>query len=122
MSILQISVTDLSKLSDSQIATSVKIEAATIRAAQRDSKVVSQSGDRRGQLEQTTETVDGNGKFIGKQQVKWTYYPEGNVDSIIITETDATGKVIDSKVIKHNVSGVTGSPVTVPVTPVVGVV
>ena len=107
MGILQTPAASLEKMTKDQIIAAITAEADAERAAMRESRVVSQSGDARGQLEQTTETVNGNGKLIGRQQALWTYYEAGNVDTITITETDAAGKVIGKpQIIKHSTYGV----------------
>ncbi len=105
MSILDKTAVELNALSKAQMVTAIIDEQTAIRAEQRISKVISQSGDKRGMLEMTTGTVDGNGNLIGNRQAFWTYWPKGNVRDITIIERDGTGAETSRQVVKHRESG-----------------
>jgi hypothetical protein len=61
-----------------------------------------------GLQETQTETVRDveTGALVATKTIAWTYYAkEGCVDTITIVETDAAGKVVNNKIIKHFTTG-----------------
>ena len=60
-----------------------------------------------GQIERQTETIRDveTGALISTKTITWTYYETGEVDEIIISETDADGKKLSQKKIKHYKDG-----------------
>ncbi len=105
MGILDKTAAELNALTKPQLVTMIADEQIAIRTDQRISKIISQSGDKRGQLEQTIETRDGNGTLISTSQTIWTYFKAGNVDTITIIEKDSKGKETSRQVVKHAESG-----------------
>jgi len=56
-------------------------------------------------LREVRETRDLLGKLISTQEVGWTYFKNGNVDTITTVGKDAKGKETSRKVVKHNEGG-----------------
>jgi len=78
-----------------------------------ETKLIVSEGDRRGQLREVRETRDAYGVLVGISETTWTYWPNGNVDTITITEKDAKGKPIDTKEVKHGELGGLLKPVAI---------
>ena len=96
---------ELNSMAQADLVASIIAQRNDELANERDTVIVSQSGDSRGQLEQTMQTIDGLGNVIGSQQALWTYYPAGNVDEITTIEMDADGNETSRQVVKHAESG-----------------
>ena len=71
----------------------------------RETRTTVSTGDKRGQLKEVRETRDINNKLISTQEVLWTYYPAGNVDTITTIEKDSKGVEIRREVVKHREGG-----------------
>lgn len=103
MTILEKSPVELSTMTKAQILAAIAADQDALRAEQRDIRVVSQSQDSRGMLEQTIETVDGNGKLIGRTEKTWSYYERATdgVKDINIKEYDGAGKLVRYQTVQH---------------------
>ncbi len=103
MGILDTSAIELSAMTKAQIIAAITADQDAVRTEQRDTRVVSQSGDTRGMLEQTIETRDGNGKLIGRTERAWTYYERATdgVRDEDIKEYDGAGKLVRYQTVQH---------------------
>lgn len=93
------SLTELNLMTKAQLITA-------LTENRQETRTIISEGDRRGQTREVRETRDVTGKLVSRQEVTWTYYPAGNVDTITISEADAEGKPIGKpQVIPHAESG-----------------
>lgn len=58
-----------------------------------------------GRLLRVYQTTDVLGNKLSSQKIEWTYYPTGEVDTIVISDLDALDTVISTKTIKHFIDG-----------------
>lgn len=98
MDLSSLSVTELNALSKDQII----FELTKDRT---ETKTIASKGDKRGQLQEIRETRDLAGKLVSTQEVVWTYFRNGNVNSITIIDKDSKSKETGCKVVKHNEGG-----------------
>lgn len=105
MGILAKSPAELTAMTKPEILTAIAQEQNELRAAERNTVVVSQSEhpEGRGMLERTEETRDGNGKLISTTRKTWTYHekPTDGVHDITTVETDGTGKETRNDTVRH---------------------
>ena len=98
MELSSLSVTELNKMSKPQLISAL-IEDRT------DTRTILSTGDKRGQLREVRETRDLADKLLSSQEVTWTYFKNGNVDTITTVDKDAKGKETSRNVVKHNEGG-----------------
>jgi len=70
-----------------------------------ETKTIVSTGDKKGQLKEVQETRDLAGKLLSNQEVLWTYFKNGNVNTITTIEKDAKGLETSRKVVLHNEGG-----------------
>jgi len=70
-----------------------------------ETKMIISTTDKRGQLREVRETRDLKGSLVASQEVNWTYYKNGNVDTITVVDKDAKGAEISCRVVRHNEGG-----------------
>ena len=70
-----------------------------------DTKCIVSTTDKRGQLREVRETRDLKGNLVSSQEVLWTYFKNGNVDTITTIDKDAKGTVINKRIVRHNEGG-----------------
>ena len=70
-----------------------------------DTKCIVSTGDKRGQLREVRETRDLRGNLLSSQEILWTYFKNGNVNTITTIDRDAKRITTNKKVVKHNEGG-----------------
>jgi len=99
MDLTSLSVTGLNALSKAQIITALTEDRT-------ETKTIVSTGDKRGQFREVRETKDLAGKLLSSQEVNWTYFKAGNVDTITTINKDANGNPVGKpQIVKHNESG-----------------
>ena len=98
MELSSLSVTELNKMSKPQLISALTEDRT-------DTRTILSTGDKRGQLREVRETRDFAGALLSSQEVAWTYFKNGNVDTITTVDKDANGKETNRKVVKHNEGG-----------------
>ncbi len=66
-----------------------------------ETKTIVSIGDKRGQLREARETRNVSGNLVSSQEVLWTYFKGGNVDTITIIDRDGKGVETKRQVVKH---------------------
>uniref|UniRef100_A0A6M3J1L1 Uncharacterized protein n=1 Tax=viral metagenome TaxID=1070528 RepID=A0A6M3J1L1_9ZZZZ len=98
MDLSSLTLTELKLMTKDQIVTALTKD-------RRETKCIVSTGDKRGQLREVRETRDLAGKLVSSQEVTWTYFKNGNVDTITTIDKDAKGTVINKRIVRHNEGG-----------------
>lgn len=98
MEISSLSVTELNLMTKDQIVTALTEDRT-------DTRTTVSTGDKRGQLREVRETRDLAGNLVSSQEVAWTYFKNGNVDTITTIDKDNKGKETRRRIVKHNEGG-----------------
>jgi hypothetical protein len=97
--------TEFTSLSKKELAETIWTIKNTPQSTQTFETLIQQADDPRGQLIRVYELSDILGTKTGSRKIEWTYYPTGEVDTIIITELDALDQIISTKTVKHFTGG-----------------
>ena len=98
MDLTTMTLTELNAMTKDQIV-------SALTEGRSETKTAVFKGDKRGQLLEVRETRDLADKLISSQEVTWTYFKNGNVDTITTIDKDAKGKEISRNLVKHNEGG-----------------
>jgi len=97
---------DLSNKTEAELNLMTKAQIITaLTEDRRETKTTISAGDKRGQLREVRETRKLDGTMESSSEVLWTYWPNGNVRDITMTEKDNKGVETKRQVVKHGEGG-----------------
>ena len=94
MDLSTMTLAELNEMSKDQLITA-------LTEGRTETTVITSEGDERGQAKEVRETRDIAGALLSTQEVEWSYWKNGAVDTIVTIEKDGKGKETSRRVVSH---------------------